>query len=126
MINLTKNLLKSVGVKFEAFFKRHCKEAHYHFSVKKCGERTRLYLWYSTIELISYSYGASLPDVVEFSCADETIVSKLYTSAKLTCNSPMEIPYYGVFLNEPLFSLRSRGKISFRELQRRISSLRKM
>ena len=33
-----KKPLKSVGVKFEAFFKKHCKEAHYLFSVKKCGE----------------------------------------------------------------------------------------
>ena len=65
-------------------------------------------------EQFSNSCGASLQDVVEFSGDDETIVSKLYTSAKLTCNSPMEIPYYGVFLNEPLcFHCGAEEKLAF-------------
>ena len=29
-------------------------------------------------------------------------MQKLYLSKKLTCESPMEIPYYGVFNEEPL------------------------
>ena len=58
-------------------------------------------------ETVSYSCGSSLNDIDEFEscecesdncdCEDKTVLAKLHTSKKLTCASPMEVPYYGVF-----------------------------
>ena len=71
----------------------------------------------SLIDTMSYRCGSSLQDVHEFESNDnhqcdteeqegqvvtETVLSELHTSKKITCNSPMEVAYYGVFVNEPL------------------------
>ena len=55
-------------------------------------------------ELVSYSCGSSLQGIRHFEDDDEedSVIQKLHTSTKLTCNSSMEIPYYGIFCNEPL------------------------
>ena len=55
------------------------------------------------MDFFSYNCGVSLQDIPNFEGDyDDSVISRLLTSTKLTCTSPMEKPYFGVFKNEPL------------------------
>ena len=56
----------------------------------------------SCLKSFSYSCGSSLNDIHCFEDDEDTVLAKLQTSIKLTCNSQMEVSYYGVFREEPL------------------------
>ena len=53
-------------------------------------------------EDVFYSCGASIQDIEVGEDEENEVLKKLFTSTKLTCILPMEIPYYSAFSNEPL------------------------
>ena len=57
----------------------------------------------AALDNLNYSCGASLHlvDSEDDKCTSR--MDKVYTSLKLSCDAPMEIPYFGTFPNEPLY-----------------------
>ena len=53
-------------------------------------------------ENVFYTCGASIQDIEVAEDEENEVLKKLFTSTKLTCISPMEIPYYSAFSKEPL------------------------
>ena len=54
-----------------------------------------------SLETLRYMCGASI-NAVSSEDGESSHMDKLYTSLKLSCNTPIEIPYFRTFPNEPL------------------------